>query len=111
MQHINSIEDLTENFTFTHSTQVLSSRLTSLYWRKLESTSRVNMTWSGLSKKSEEHTCILDMKSRHVFSYCTSKCTWVETDKQIHLTNSTITQKQQIADFKSYVKANLDKHP
>lgn len=70
------------------------------------------MTWSGLSKKSEEHTCILDRKSRHVFSYCTRKCTWevVETDKQIHLTNSTKTQKQQIANFKSYGKANLDKH-
>lgn len=113
MQLINSTEDLMENFTFTQATQVLSSRLTSLYWRKLESTFRVNMTWSGLSKKSEEHTYILDIKSRHVFSYCIRKCTWevVETDKQIHLTNSTITQKQQIANLKSYVKANLDKHP
>lgn len=35
----------------------------------------------------------------------------VQTDKYIPLTNSTITQKQQIANFKSYVKANLDKQP
>lgn len=33
----------------------------------------------------------------------------VQTDKYIPLTNSTITQKQQIANLKSYVKANLDK--
>lgn len=31
-------------------------------------------------------------------------------DKQIHLANNT-TKKQQIANFKFYVKANLDKHP
>jgi len=68
MQLMNSAEDLPENFTVTQATRVLSSRSTSLYWRKLESTFRVNMTRSGLSKNSEEHTCILDMKSRHVFS-------------------------------------------
>lgn len=83
MQLINSTEDLMKNVTFTQATRVLSSRLTSLYWRKLESTFRVNITWSGLNKKSEENTCILDMKSRHVFSNCTRKCTWevVETNK------------------------------
>lgn len=35
----------------------------------------------------------------------------VQTDKYIPLTKSTITQKQQIANLKSYVKANLDKQP
>lgn len=56
-----------ENFTIFQVTRVLASRLTSLLEEaKKYFQSKHDMEWP----KSEEHTCILDMKSRHVFSCC-----------------------------------------
>lgn len=66
------------------------------------------MTWSGLSLKNilafgKAGMCLVTANADAHGKQ--------QTDKQIHLTNNTTTKKQQIANFKSYVKANLDKHP